>query len=170
MALTIGLLTDIAKDTQDLLTEVNNLRNAGTDDKTDQLEAKAMRAIERVRKAVEESAGPGTGRKEDLEATFQEQLKAIEQRTREDRSLDTSAMAALLHDKAAITARLATVTFSGALTWNSLLDGDDLEAFRQTIASAAKEVRQRRKLARVVQSLFSAFRIGLGLAAKMAAL
>ena len=134
MALKLQALTEIATDVQALLKNVSELRESGVDDKTDALESEALQAIEKVRKAVELAAEAGSAQKADLQETLQEQLVAIEQRIETDPSLDTSEISKLLHEKAALKGKLALVTFSGALNWDSLLKGNELEQFRKVIS------------------------------------
>jgi hypothetical protein len=170
MALSLKSLTDIATDTGDLLEEIRKLQRSGTNEKTARLESDALGAIERVRQTLEDAVQAGSAERGDLKGTLEAELAVIEQRIATDPTLNTSELAKLLHEKATIKGRLAAETFTGGISWDSLIDDEDLDRFRRTIGAAAEEVRRRRKLASILDSVFSAFRIGLGISAKLATL
>jgi len=170
MALNIGNLMRVATDTRTLLKEVADLRDQGEDAKTAGLESAALAAIERVREAIGGAGEAGWAESGEVKKILLQERDAIEDRLVYDSELNAEEYSDLLEQKGDLNVKLFTLKVGAMLTWDRLFTTAELDDFRADIAAAAREVRERKALAGLVNGIFKAFSISLKIANKIAGL
>ena len=170
MALNMGNLMGIAKDTRSLFGEVAGLRNQGDDAKTAELESAALAAIERVREAISSAGEAGSADSGEVKRVLLQEREVIDDRLAYDTELDAGEYSDLLEQKGDINVKLFALTIGAVLTWDRLFTADDLDDLRAGVDAAAQEVRERKELAGLVNGIFKAFSISLKIATRIAGL
>lgn len=166
----MGNLMGIAKDTRSLLQAVAGLRDPGNDAGTAGLESAAMAAIERVREAVDSAGTAGSAESGEVKRVLLQERRVIDDRLLYDTELDARGYSDLLEQKGEIDAKLFVLSVGAVLTWDRLFTAAELDGLRAGVDAAAKEVRERKELAGVVNAVFKAFSISLKITARIAGL
>lgn len=166
----MGNLMGIAKDTRSLLQEVAGLRDQADDARTAGLESAAMAAIERVREAVDSAGTAGSAESGEVKSVLLLERRVIDDRLLYDNELDARGYSDLLEQKGEIDAKLFVLSVGAVLTWDRLFTAAELDGLRAGVDAAAKEVRERKELAGVVNAVFKAFSISLTITARIAGL
>ena len=170
MALNISNLRGIATDTRSLLREVADLREQGDDAKTAELESAALAAIDKVRTAIDGAGEGGSAESGEVKRLLLQERTVIEDRLVNDTELDAGGYSDLLEQKGEIDLKLFALTVGEVLTWDRLFTAGELDELRAGVDAAAREVRERRELAGLVNGIFKAFSISLKIATRIAGL
>ena len=170
MALNLGNLMGIAKDTRSLLEEAAGLGDHGDDAKAAQLESAALAAIEKAREAIGGAGEAGSAGSGEVKRILLQERMVIEDRLVYDTELDAVEYSDLLEQKGDIDAKLFALTVGAVLTWDRLFTAEELDGLRAVVDAAAREVRERKALAGLVDGVFKAFSISLKIATRIAGL
>lgn len=170
MALNMGNLMGIARDTRSLLREAADLRNQRDDAKTAELESAALAAIERVREAIAAAGEAGSADSGEIRRILLQEREVIDDRLVYDTELDAGEYSELLEQKGDINVKLFALTVGAMLTWDRLFTADELDNLRAGVDAAAQDVRERKELAGLLDGIFKAFSISLKIATRIAGL
>ena len=170
MILKMGNLMKIATDTRSLLHEIAGLQNQGDDARTAELESAALDAIERVREAIGSAGVAGSAESGEVKRVLLNDRRVIDDRLVYDSELDAREYSDLLEQKGDIDAKLFALSVGAVLTWDRLFTADELDGLRAGVDAAAQEVRERKKLAGMVNGIFKAFSISLKIATRISGL
>lgn len=170
MASTLKELKSVANAAKSLHGEIENLRNAGENEKTDNIEAKALKLIAKLEAAAINATTPGEGSSDELIGLLKAEEKIIKARLNQPSGLPFAERISTRMMLQEVQFKLGAVKIGKTLTWDSLLSAAELAQYQDDLKTAAQEVRRRKKLQTVVSSVFNIGIMAIGLTTKIATL
>ena len=170
MSSTLTELKGVAKAAKSLQAEIKRLRNAGNDKKTDQIEKKALKLIDKLEAAAVNAQSPGEGSSDDLIDVLKAEESVLKAYLNQPGGLPFAERIVTRNQLADVQFKLGAVTIGTTLTWNRLLTPAEFRQYKEDLRAAAQDVRRRRKLQTVLSSVFNIGIMAIGLTTKIATL
>ena len=168
MAQQLDELKSVAKAIRNLHVEINKLRKAGEDEKTDALEKKILRLISRLEAAAEQAANSGQGSSDELIELLEGEEAALKAYLNQPGGLPFAERINTRSHLQEVQFKLGALKIGKTLTWDSLLSTQELNQLKDDLKVAAQEVRRRRKLQTVINSVFNVGILAIGLTTRIA--
>lgn len=170
MALKLKELKSIANATKKLYSEIKTLRNAGEDEKTDKIEAMALKLVDRLEATAINATNPGQGSSDELIQLLEAEKAALTAYIKQPGGLPFAERVSTRAHLQEIQFKLGAIKIGKTLTWDSLLSPTELAEYRDDLKAAALEVQRRRKLRSVLSSVSNIGIMVINLTTKIATL
>ena len=166
MPINLDVIKELGLDSKKLFDEINKARKAGNDHKTDAIASAATSLIARLRSAVSNGNGAGQANSGQIIELLEAGRANIESYLGNP-DLDTTDRLIARSQLGDIKIKIGMAKIRETFRWDNLLSQSDLEEFENDLATAASELRRRKKLQSIVRSVFGIFTIGAGIVTRI---
>ena len=170
MSSTLTELKSVANAAKTLQAEIKKLRKAGEDKKTDQIEKKALKLIEKLELAAINAQSPGQGVSDDLIDVLTAEASVLNAYLNQPGGLPFAERIMTRNLLADVQFKRGAVKIGTTLNWDKLLGPAEFAQYKEDLKAAATDVRRRRKLQSVLRSVFNIGIMAIGLTTKIATL
>lgn len=166
MSIDTAKLKSVAQAAKQLRKDIVAIRDAGGDQKTDDIENRALALIDKLSGVVDASVTAGSTTTDDVSAVLNQQRLALKAYLNQPGITYGERLNTRVHLQD-VMFKLAQLELGKTLTWSQLLTPSELAEFKKDLKDASREVRQRKRLDKITTSVMNIGLLAVDLATRI---